>query len=728
MAKVVYVSFIAAARTELLTSFFRVSRPHSSLSWLVTFAFREYGHPQMASAPSSPVGGGLRILFVTLEFRASAFSGNGVYAQSQARALAKAGHKVQVVSGVPKSTERKQSRRTQYPDDPPNLVVIEIVLSEDEKWGRLDVECGWREFAERAGPGLEEDLVRGIADFSPDVILGVDWSSLPAARSLSRRVRSLKREDTADAELDVNECPLIAPFVYSNFRVFTRGNAPEAHATLEADAVAAARGVLALSCEDADFIAERLSPPGVAVAPRVVLPPLREDVRALAESPAESTSADAVSVSERKYLTCCVRLSPEKEPENFLRLCRWLAARDALRSASLVPVLCASTRGEYAASVRSRFRECVRGNEHRIVTEHLDATGLRDLFSATRLNYHPCRRDAYGMTVVEAGAFGAPSVAARGGGVGATATLREKDGASLGMDVADGAGDACGSDDEDERAHAEVLKHALDGATLERVGAAAKRAATAWDEAANAAAVARALRAAVAAHRQGDTLGDRRWRLPSHEDVERLRPLWRDATLGVWCGGEWVALRRAAACGDMPRAENSPEWHLGSGNARRRVSETTRVVVVTAHNPMGCVRGAAENDAATRRLVREARALLEDGVFEEARPCVSVDAVGGAAAWCESGFALTLAAARSSDAFLAAARLARSHGQAAVYELTGTPVTGKWALAVRPVFPSLVGLAAEDAPLVVTQPPRSMPTDPSEAGCFWDGETAVLGS
>ena len=93
-----------------------------------------------------------------------------------------------------------------------------------------------------------------------------------------------------------------------------------------------------------------------------------------------------------------------------------------------------------------------------------------------------------------------------------------------------------------------------------------------------------------------------------------------------------------------------------------------------------------------------------------------------------NGFALTLAAARSSDAFLAAARLARSHGQAAVYELTGTPVTGKWALAVRPVFPSLVGLAAEDAPLVVTQPPRSMPTDPSEAGCFWDGETAVLGS
>ena len=83
------------------------------------------------------------MLFVTLEFRACAFSGNGVYAQSQARALANAGHDVHVVSGVP-STETKQSRQTHYPGDPPNLAVTEIVLSEHEKWGRLDVECGWR--------------------------------------------------------------------------------------------------------------------------------------------------------------------------------------------------------------------------------------------------------------------------------------------------------------------------------------------------------------------------------------------------------------------------------------------------------------------------------------------------------------------------------------------------------------------------------------------------------
>ena len=43
----------------------------------------------------------LRILFITLEFRAGAFSGNGVYAQSQVRALSEAGHRLYVISGKP---------------------------------------------------------------------------------------------------------------------------------------------------------------------------------------------------------------------------------------------------------------------------------------------------------------------------------------------------------------------------------------------------------------------------------------------------------------------------------------------------------------------------------------------------------------------------------------------------------------------------------------------------
>ena len=82
-------------------------------------------------------------------------------------------------------------------------------------------------------------------------------------------------------------------------------------------------------------------------------------------------------------------------------------------------------------------------------------------------------------------------------------------------------------------------------------------------------------------------------------------PLWRDAMLGVWSGGEWVALqvpRRAA----RRRTSRTAPSGVSGREARKLAtySETTRVVVLTAHNPMGRSRDAAANDAATQTLVR----------------------------------------------------------------------------------------------------------------------------
>lgn len=51
------------------------------------------------AVPTSP----LRVLFLTLEFSAGTFSGNGVYAQSQVRALRQLGHQVFVISAAPTS-------------------------------------------------------------------------------------------------------------------------------------------------------------------------------------------------------------------------------------------------------------------------------------------------------------------------------------------------------------------------------------------------------------------------------------------------------------------------------------------------------------------------------------------------------------------------------------------------------------------------------------------------
>ena len=103
---------------------------------------------------------------------------------------------------------------------------------------------------------------------------------------------------------------------------------------------------------------------GAAVAPRVVIAPLREDIHRLATAPTtqmtlttqlcdtENTGwapwrLDIPSdeyFNHRRLLTCCVRLSPEKEPGSFVRLCAELVRRGVLLDGSrheLVPVLCA---------------------------------------------------------------------------------------------------------------------------------------------------------------------------------------------------------------------------------------------------------------------------------------------------------------------------------------------------------------------------------------------------
>lgn len=59
------------------------------------------------------------------------------------------------------------------------------------------------------------------------------------------------------------------------------------------------------------------------------------------------------------------------------------------------------------------------------------------VFSQTLLNFHPCVYDAYGMTVVEAAAFGVPSVVNKGtaGAVGAADLLRIRDGMAIGVNL-----------------------------------------------------------------------------------------------------------------------------------------------------------------------------------------------------------------------------------------------------------------------------------------------------
>ncbi len=57
----------------------------------------------------------------------------------------------------------------------------------------------------------------------------------------------------------------------------------------------------------------------------------------------------AGSHNSRRLLLCCVRLSPEKEPERFVALVEQLQSRGALARLGLTPLLCASATSEAVA-------------------------------------------------------------------------------------------------------------------------------------------------------------------------------------------------------------------------------------------------------------------------------------------------------------------------------------------------------------------------------------------
>ena len=93
-------------------------------------------------------------------------------------------------------------------------------------------------------------------------------------------------------------------------------------------------------------------------------------------------------------------------------------------------------------------------------------------------------------------------------------------------------------------------------------------------------------------------------------------------------------------------------------------------------------------------------------------PTLSIDpGEGGFDAWNEPGVAAMLPETDPGAARTALIRLARRHGQAAVYELTCAP-DGRMRIGVTPVFPGLEGLACGGVAAAGASPPASMPRSP----------------
>lgn len=454
----------------------------------------------------------LRALFLSLEFSAATFSGNGIYAMSQVRALMELGHQLLVVSARPAGTctpaEQQLGGR---------LMEVEV-----PSWGRLDAGAPWREYAQGAA---QAHVVEAVRQFQPQVVLGVDWSALPAYNAICQQL----------------EQPPPPPLVFLCYRVFTRtalGAELQLVRSLEAAALRQAAATLALSRADAEYLAAEVAEGGAgppqarsAPPPQVLLCALRADMHAIEPPPymqahiaaataaaqlqqqrsppphaaaallgagepegspdsdASLAAAQQQFVRSRPYLMCCVRLSAEKEPQRFVELVEAMAARGSLARLGLTPLLVAgAARDEFAQGLKARLLAAA--PSARIVESFLGPQELAELHAQTRLNFHPATYDAYGMTIIEAASQGAPSLVQAGGSVGATDLLRgEPQQDVFTTDLSAGAA-----------AVAEVAEAILsDVPKLFRVACAAADTARSWGEADNAKALAAVVHTALTA-------------------------------------------------------------------------------------------------------------------------------------------------------------------------------------------------------------------------------------
>ena len=125
---------------------------------------------------------------LSLEFADPIFSGNGVYSRTIARSLLQSGYEVMVVSGVPSEAESSSSCNSGA-----GVPGVETLPVKCDIWKRLDRYSSWEQFGNDTAQHKD-----AVTQFEPDVVIGVDWTSVQAFKNLGL-------EKTT-------------PFVYMNFR------------------------------------------------------------------------------------------------------------------------------------------------------------------------------------------------------------------------------------------------------------------------------------------------------------------------------------------------------------------------------------------------------------------------------------------------------------------------------------------------------------------------------
>eukprot|EP01023_Acetabularia_acetabulum_P016149 TRINITY_DN17974_c0_g3_i1.p1 TRINITY_DN17974_c0_g3~~TRINITY_DN17974_c0_g3_i1.p1 ORF type:complete len:405 (-),score=36.08 TRINITY_DN17974_c0_g3_i1:139-1353(-) len=343
----------------------------------------------------------MKIVYITYEFSAGTFSGNGIYARTQVRAMSNLGHKVLVISA-------KHVADTSEPNGEGAVHLIEIAVP---SWNKLDGDSCWKEFGERF---TDIKILEKIFQFQPQFILGVDWTSVIPYKNIRQFCQNT----------NVSEVNVPLRFVFMNFRVFSRmqdSNQIDTVQRLEKEALVLADLSVVLCKSDLDFFQQNMCN-GFQANIKVLLPPLRQEMKALPLPADIGAASEDQFENGRKYITCCVRLSEEKEPQNFLRIVKLLESSGELQKLGLTPLLIAGTLStDFAMRIKRDFSaECPGGQ---LIERFLGPPELAEIFSKSLLNVHPCQYDAYGMTIIEAASQGCPSLIHNSGNIGATHLL-----------------------------------------------------------------------------------------------------------------------------------------------------------------------------------------------------------------------------------------------------------------------------------------------------------------
>ena len=412
----------------------------------------------------------MNVLVITYEFTYNPFSGNGILARSLVKSLlVHHGDDFRNVcvwccrpyydSSTTNNHEENHSKNNHLSmpelsvEQVRRLQVYPITLSQQAGWKRLDDQSGYNEFHwSRLTQQYDNDknndekkthhhpLYQFCMEQGVDVVCAIDWTGYHAWQSIP-----WKNNTTTIIK---------PPLMYLNFRVFSSGvTNPQQqlwYNQMEQRALFNATMTIALSQHDAQSL-DRIrnnqnndDDSNDNKIPnnnnnnnntiQILYPPIRGDVVTIATKQTHEERVQHLPVDianrirtqsprrcrHRCFITCLVRLSPEKDVLRFVQFIQTVS--NQIRQQGYIPLLAGSCADpEYARLVKEQLIQVYPNSM--IVNTFLSSSELTAILSCTVFNFHPCSYDAYGMTIVEAAALGVPSIVASGGTVGALAII-----------------------------------------------------------------------------------------------------------------------------------------------------------------------------------------------------------------------------------------------------------------------------------------------------------------